>query len=164
MNRLRGKVAAVTGAALGLGPATVVRMAEEGATVAVLDVLDEAGQALTAGPGGRGVEARFRHCDVSKEAEVARVIGEVAAHLGRLDVRVNNAGVSGSNQPTHEVTEAEWDRVQAIDVKGCSSAPGMRLRTCAAPVAAASSTCRRSTASSGRRTCRHTTRPRARRG
>ncbi len=49
---------------------------------------------------------------------MARVIGEVAAHFGRLDVLVNNAGVSGVNKPTHEVTEAEWDWVQAINVKG----------------------------------------------
>ena len=118
MNRLQGKVAAVTGAALGLGRAIVVRMAEEGSVVAVLDVLDVAGQALAAELGGRGLKARFWHCDVSKESEVARILGEVAAHFGRLDVLVNNAGVSGVNKPTHEVTEAEWDWVQAINVKG----------------------------------------------
>lgn len=118
MNRLQGKVAVVTGAALGLGHAMVTRMAEEGAAVAALDMLDEAGQALATELGGRGLKARYWHCDVSKEAEVARVIGEVAAHFGRLDVLVNNAGVSGANKPTHEVTEAEWDWVQAINVKG----------------------------------------------
>jgi NAD(P)-dependent dehydrogenase (short-subunit alcohol dehydrogenase family) len=118
MNRLQGKVAAVTGAALGLGHAMATRMAEEGAAVAVLDMLDDAGQALASALGGRGLKARYWHCDVSQEAEVARVIGEVAAHFSRLDVLVNNAGVSGANKPTHEVTEAEWDWVQAINVKG----------------------------------------------
>jgi NAD(P)-dependent dehydrogenase (short-subunit alcohol dehydrogenase family) len=118
MNRLQGKVAAVTGAALGLGRATVVRMAEEGASVAVLDMLDDAGQALAAELSGRGLTARFWHCDVSMESEVARVIGEVATHFGRLDVLVNNAGVAGVSKPTHEVTEAEWDWVQAVNVKG----------------------------------------------
>lgn len=118
MNRLRGKVAAVTGAGLGLGRAMAVRMAEEGATLAVLDMLDEAGQALASELEGRGLTARFWHCDVSKESEVARVIGEVATRFGRLDVLVNNAGVAGVNKPTHEVTEAEWDWVQAINVKG----------------------------------------------
>jgi len=118
MNRLTGKVAAITGAALGLGRATAIRMAEEGASVALLDVLDKEGQALAAELAGRGLKARYWHCDVTKEAEVARVINEVAAHFGSLTVLVNNAGVSGANKPTHELTEEEWDHVQAVNVKG----------------------------------------------
>ncbi|MES2343976.1 MAG: glucose 1-dehydrogenase [Pseudomonadota bacterium] len=118
MNRLQTKVAAITGAALGLGRATAIRMAEEGASVAVLDMLETEGTALAAELSARGFPARFWRCDVSKEAEVRRVIDEVAAHFGRLDILVNNAGVSGANKPTHEITEAEWDFVQAINVKG----------------------------------------------
>ncbi|HEX5377469.1 MAG TPA: glucose 1-dehydrogenase [Phenylobacterium sp.] len=118
MDRLKDKVAIVTGGSLGLGRATVIRMAEEGARVAVLDVLDAEGQALAAELTGRGLTARYWRCDVTSEAEIARVFDEVAAHFGRLDVLVNNAGVSGVNKPTHEVTEAEWDWVQAINVKG----------------------------------------------
>ena len=118
MDRLKGKVAAITGAALGLGRATAIRMAEEGAAVAVLDVLDEEGAALAAALSARDLPARFWRCDVAKEAEVERVFGEIAQHFGRLDVLVNNAGVSGANKPTHEVTEAEWDFVQSINVKG----------------------------------------------
>lgn len=118
MNRLQGKVAIVTGAALGLGRATAVRMAEEGASVAVLDMLDEAGQTLISELDGRGLAARFWHCDVSREAEVERVIGEVVKRFGHLDILVNNAGVAGVSKPTHEVTEAEWDSVQAVNVKG----------------------------------------------
>ncbi|MDO8379824.1 SDR family NAD(P)-dependent oxidoreductase [Phenylobacterium sp.] len=118
MDRLKGKVAAITGAALGLGRATAIRMAEEGAAVAVLDMLETEGTALAAELSARGFPARFWRCDVSKEAEVRRVIDEVAAHFGRLDILVNNAGVSGANKPTHEITEAEWDFVQAINVKG----------------------------------------------
>ncbi len=118
MNRLNSKVAVITGAALGLGRATAIRMAEEGAAVAVLDMLNPEGEALAAELAGRGFAARFWHCDVSREAEVARVVGEVAAHFGRIDILVNNAGVSGANKPTHEITEAEWDFVQGINVKG----------------------------------------------
>lgn len=118
MDRLKGKVAIITGAALGLGRATALRMAEEGASVALLDMAEKEGQALAQELTGRGLPARFWRCDVSQEAEVARVIGEVAQHFGRLDVLVNNAGVSGANKPTHEITEAEWDWVQAINVKG----------------------------------------------
>lgn len=118
MDRLKGKVAIITGAALGLGRATALRMAEEGASVALLDMAEKEGQALAQELTGRGLPAHFWRCDVSQEAEVARVIGEVAQHFGRLDVLVNNAGVSGANKPTHEITEAEWDWVQGINVKG----------------------------------------------
>jgi NAD(P)-dependent dehydrogenase (short-subunit alcohol dehydrogenase family) len=118
MNRLKGKVAIITGGALGLGHASALRMAEEGASVAILDVLDEQGIAFVAQLGKRGFSAGYWHCDVSKEAEVARAIDEVVKRFGRLDVLVNNAGVSGASKPTHEITEAEWDWVQAINVKG----------------------------------------------
>ena len=118
MNRLSGKVALITGAALGLGRATALRMAEEGAKVAILDVLDSDGRAFEKEVTGRGFTAKYWHCDVSKESEVASVFSAVAQHFGQLNVIVNNAGVSGANKPTHEITEAEWDFVQGINVKG----------------------------------------------
>ena len=118
MDRLKGKVAVVTGAASGLGRATVIRMAEEGASVAVLDVVDDDGELLANELRGRGLEASFWRCDVTQESAVAKVMGDVAARYGRIDVLVNNAGVAGVNKPTHEVREAEWDRVQAVNVKG----------------------------------------------
>jgi NAD(P)-dependent dehydrogenase (short-subunit alcohol dehydrogenase family) len=118
MDRLRGKAAIVTGAALGIGRAAATRMAEEGANVALLDLHDDLGEALARELTGRGLGARYWRCDVSREAEVARVFGEVAAAFGKLDVLVNNAGVSGANKPTDQLTEAEWDFVQSINVKG----------------------------------------------
>ena len=118
MNRLQDKVAIITGAALGLGAATARRMAQEGAAVAVLDVLDAEGEKLAEEVRGQGQAARYWRCDVSREAEVARVMDEVAAAFGHVDILVNNAGVAGVNKPTHEITEAEWDWVQAINVKG----------------------------------------------
>jgi NAD(P)-dependent dehydrogenase (short-subunit alcohol dehydrogenase family) len=118
MNRLSGKVAIVTGGALGLGRATGIRMAEEGAAVAIVDALEREGAALADELVDRGLSACFWRCDVTKEAEVSRVVNEVAERFGHLDVLVNNAGVSGANKPTHELTEAEWDFVQAVNVKG----------------------------------------------
>ncbi|MFN9847063.1 MAG: SDR family NAD(P)-dependent oxidoreductase [Alphaproteobacteria bacterium] len=118
MDRLAGKAAIITGAALGLGRATAVRMAEEGCAVGLFDTLDGPGQALADDLAGRGVRTRYWHCDVSRESEVARCITEAATHFGHLDILVNNAGVSGANKPTHELTEAEWDFVQGINVKG----------------------------------------------
>ncbi|MGE3249661.1 MAG: SDR family NAD(P)-dependent oxidoreductase [Hyphomonadaceae bacterium] len=113
--RLPGKVAIITGAAMGIGAATALRMAEEGAAIALLDLHDAEGEALARRIGARG---RYWRCDVSKEADVSRVFGEVERTFGHIDVLVNNAGVSGANKPTHEVTEAEWEYVQAINVKG----------------------------------------------
>jgi NAD(P)-dependent dehydrogenase (short-subunit alcohol dehydrogenase family) len=118
MDRLKGKVAIITGAAMGLGRAIAMRMAEEGAAVALLDLHDDQGQTLADALNGRALRAHYWRCDVSREAEVAEVFAGVVARFGRLDIVVNNAGISGTNKPTHELTEAEWDHVQAINVKG----------------------------------------------
>jgi NAD(P)-dependent dehydrogenase (short-subunit alcohol dehydrogenase family) len=118
MHRLSGKVAIVTGGALGLGRATVLRMAEEGAHVAILDTLADEGERLQQEIRDRNLTARFWPCDVSREAAIARTFEEVINLFGRLDILVNNAGVAGANKPTHELSEAEWDFVQAVNVKG----------------------------------------------
>ncbi|HEY9219064.1 MAG TPA: glucose 1-dehydrogenase, partial [Phenylobacterium sp.] len=86
--------------------------------VALTDVLDAEGEALAAELRQRQLRARYWHCDVASESDVAQVTEAVVAEFGRLDILVNNAGISGSNKPTHELTEAEWDRVQAVNVKG----------------------------------------------
>jgi NAD(P)-dependent dehydrogenase (short-subunit alcohol dehydrogenase family) len=118
MERLKDKVAVITGAGLGIGRAIALRMAQEGARVAILDLLDPEGEAAAADVAVRGGEARYWRCDVSNEQQVAEVFADVVRHFGRIDVLVNNAGVSGANKPTHELTEAEWDFVQGINVKG----------------------------------------------
>ncbi len=114
MGRLDGKVALVTGGAAGIGAACVTRMVEAGAKVAIVDMDDGPGQQLAS---QLGEAARFFHADVSMEAEVAAAITATVSAFGRLDVLVNNAGIAGPNKPTHELTEAEWDRVQAVNVK-----------------------------------------------
>jgi NAD(P)-dependent dehydrogenase (short-subunit alcohol dehydrogenase family) len=127
----------------------------------LFDVLDEAGDALVAELQSRGAKARYWHVDVGNEQAVHAAIDEVAAHFGGVDVLVNNAGVAGVNKPTHEITEEEWDRVQAVNVKGVFFCTGTRCRICTKTAAAASSTCGRSTGWSVRPICRHTTPPRA---
>lgn len=118
MNRVKGKVCIVTGGALGIGRACAERLGEEGAKVAVLDVLDTEGEALVAELRGRGVDARYWHVDVASEQNVKTAIDQAAALFGGLHVLINNAGISGSTKPTHEISEAEWDHVQAVNVKG----------------------------------------------
>jgi NAD(P)-dependent dehydrogenase (short-subunit alcohol dehydrogenase family) len=118
MDRVKGKVCIVTGAALGIGRACALRLAEEGARIALFDVLDEEGEALATELRGRGAEAGYWHVDVASEASVASAIDAVVARFGGADVLVNNAGIAGANKPTHELTVEEWDRVQAVNVKG----------------------------------------------
>ena len=98
MNRLADMTAIVTGGAVGIGRACVIRMAEEGAKVAVFDRDEAEGHALA--------------------NDLTAAIDAAAARLGGLHVLVNNAGISGSTKPTDQVTEAEWDLVQAVNVKG----------------------------------------------
>ena len=118
MNRLAGKTAIVTGGAVGIGRACVKRMAEEGAKVAIFDLLEAEGEALAAELTARGHDVAFWQVDVADEAALKTAIDAAAARFGGLHVMVNNAGISGSPKPTDQVTEAEWDKVQAVNVKG----------------------------------------------
>lgn len=118
MNRVASKVAIVTGGAVGIGRASVIRLAEQGASVAIFDRDDQHGQALAKELTAKGLKAAFWHVDVANESQVKASIDAVAAHFGGLHVLVNNAGIIGSQKLTHEITEAEWDQVQAVNVKG----------------------------------------------
>lgn len=118
MNRVEGKVALVTGGALGIGEGTARLLAREGAKVAVTDILDDDGQKVVEAIQAEGGTARYWHMDVSDEDEVARVLGEVVEAFGEITVLVNNAGVLGANKPTHETSGEEWDFVQGVNVKG----------------------------------------------
>lgn len=118
MDRVKGKTCIVTGGALGIGRACAERLAGEGGAVAVFDLHDAEGEAVCAGIRARGGRAKYWHVDVSDEAAVKAAIDAAAAEFGGLHVLVNNAGISGSTKLTHEITEAEWDKVQAVNVKG----------------------------------------------
>lgn len=118
MKRVDKKTCVITGAALGIGKACAERLADEGANIAVFDRLDDAGNALVKQLQDRGVKARYWHVDVSSEKNVQTAITEAVEYFGGVDVLVNNAGIAGINKPTHEVTEAEWDLVQSVNVKG----------------------------------------------
>ena len=118
MGRVQDKVTVVTGGAIGIGRAICMLFAQEGARVVVTDILRAQGEQTAADIRASGGTTQFRLMDVSKEAAVSQTLAAIAADYGRIDILVNNAGVAGADRPTHTITEAEWDAVFAVDVKG----------------------------------------------
>ncbi|MBI5446084.1 MAG: SDR family oxidoreductase, partial [Deltaproteobacteria bacterium] len=119
MGRVEGKVAVVTGGAEGLGRATSLLLAREGAKIAVTDINDAAGQAVAEEIKAVGGTARFWHLEVTSEAQVKDVFAEVAGAFGDITVLVNNAGVCDlPSTPTHELSAERWDKVIDVNVKG----------------------------------------------
>jgi NAD(P)-dependent dehydrogenase (short-subunit alcohol dehydrogenase family) len=118
MKRVEREIAVVTGAAMGIGRATCLLLAKEGAKVAVTDVMEKEGADVAREIERTGGIAKFWRLDVTNEAEIQRVFGEVQKAFGNITILVNNAGIAGANKPTHEITEEEWDQVMAVNVKG----------------------------------------------
>jgi NAD(P)-dependent dehydrogenase (short-subunit alcohol dehydrogenase family) len=117
--RLEGKVALVTGASSGIGRASAVALAAEGARVVVAARRVEMGQETVAIIRDAGGEAAFVRADVSVAADVERLVRETADAYGRLDCALNNAGVPGSVlAPTADLTEEQWDEVLTTNLKG----------------------------------------------
>ena len=115
---LDGKVALVTGAASGIGRATALTFAREGARVVVSDVDASSGEETVTLIGEAGGESVFIHADVSKTAHVEALVSRGVEVFGRLDVAHNNAGIEGIRVPTADFSEDEWDRVISINLKG----------------------------------------------
>ncbi|MBI3126526.1 MAG: 3-oxoacyl-ACP reductase FabG [Candidatus Tectomicrobia bacterium] len=115
--RLKGRVAMVTGAARGIGEAVVRLFAKEGASVIACDQRKDLLEALCAEVAKEGHAARAEILDVSKGAEVRRVVGESLGAFGRIDILVNNAGIS-PKKPYLDYTEEDWDAVLSVNLKG----------------------------------------------
>ncbi|MGF1610761.1 MAG: SDR family oxidoreductase [Kiloniellales bacterium] len=115
--RLKDKVALVTGAGSGFGAGIARRFAAEGAAVLVADLNDNGGRTVAGEIEAGGGRARFQHADVTKRDDVRAMVAAAVECFGRLDVLVNNAGYSHVNQPLTAVSEEDFDRTYAVNVK-----------------------------------------------
>jgi len=115
--RLTNQVAIVTGGASGFGEEICRTYCSEGASVVVADVNSTLGAKTTAALCAAGYAAIFQPTDVTKNADMARLVATTLARFGRVDVMVNNAGISHANQPMLNVSEAEFDRIFQVNVK-----------------------------------------------
>src|SRR5258706_2536039 len=110
--RLQDKIAIVTGAGSGFGEGIGRRFAQEGAKVLVADINVEGGKRVAG-----AIQGEFVQADVTRAADWARLVQAATAKFGRLDIVVNNAGWTHRKKPYLEVTEAEFDKVYAVNVK-----------------------------------------------
>ena len=113
-----GKVALVTGAASGIGRATALAFAKKGASVIVADLEEDGGLQTSHMIERLGPKSMYIRCDVSKQEEVKRVLEKTLDTFGRLDCAFNNAGVEGNQGMTPDCTEANWNRVVDVNLKG----------------------------------------------
>ena len=117
MGRVDGKVVIVTGGASGIGKASCLLMAKEGAKVAVADIQDEAGKKVVAEIEGNGGVAQYWHINVINEKEIAQAFQDIYEKFGKIDVIVNNAGIRGIEKPSDEIDTEDWEKVVDINLK-----------------------------------------------
>jgi NAD(P)-dependent dehydrogenase (short-subunit alcohol dehydrogenase family) len=114
--RLAGKVALISGGASGIGRATALLFAREGAKLGLADINLKGGEAVEQEINANGGEAVFIGCDVSQASDCQRTVQDTIAKLGGLDILFNNAGII-QRAAVPNISEADWDRVMAVNVK-----------------------------------------------
>ena len=118
LKRFEGKTAFITGAASGIGRATAVAFAAEGARVVVTDRGEAALQDTADDVKAAGAEVLAIACDVSVPEQVEAAVAQAVERFGQLDIAFNNAGVENKAQPLHEIELEEWDRILGINLRG----------------------------------------------
>ncbi|WP_339763672.1 glucose 1-dehydrogenase [uncultured Hoeflea sp.] len=118
MGQFSGKTALVTGSGAGIGRATALKFASEGANVVVSDIHVPGGEETVEMIHKAGGTAMFQRADVSKAEDVAALVAGVVDEYGRLDCAVNNAGIEGTIAPFADQTEANYDAIMGINAKG----------------------------------------------
>ena len=119
MKLCEGKVALVTGASSGLGAATALKFAQEGAKVVIAARRVEKSAEVVERIAGLGGEAFYVQADVTRAADAERMVRATLEKFGRLDCAVNNAGISGPRlTPLADFSEAQWDEVMGLNLKG----------------------------------------------
>ena len=121
MDRLKEKIAIVTGAAHGIGRAIAEQFAHEGAAVLVADIDEAAGEEAAAIIRARGQAASFVRCDVANDEDVAQVVKLAAAKSGRIDVLCNNAAYIATWRNILEASAEEWDRCYGVSLMGTAN-------------------------------------------
>jgi NAD(P)-dependent dehydrogenase (short-subunit alcohol dehydrogenase family) len=116
--RFTDQAVIVTGAGSGIGRATALAFAAEGAQLIVSDVNDAQAEETVALARRQGTRAEFVHCDVSRAADCAALVEQALNQFGRLDVAFNNAGINLAVAPIAEVAESEWQRIVATNLTG----------------------------------------------
>jgi NAD(P)-dependent dehydrogenase (short-subunit alcohol dehydrogenase family) len=129
--RVEGKVALVTGAAMGLGAETARLLAREGAAVMLTDLADEAADAVVRDIRAEGGRAAFVHQDVASEADWEAAVAAAREAFGALHILVNNAGVAGGPSPIIGHSLAEWRRILSVNLDGVF----LGMRACAPAIA-----------------------------
>jgi NAD(P)-dependent dehydrogenase (short-subunit alcohol dehydrogenase family) len=116
--RFDGKCVLVTGAGSGIGQATALAFAAEGARLILSDVDESGGRETLTAAQKHGVDAEFLRADVSRAADCAAMVDRAVARFGRLDVAFNNAGINIAAAPIADVDEAAWQRIVGVNLTG----------------------------------------------
>ncbi len=117
MKKLENKIAIITGGGSGIGKATALRFADEGAHVIIWDVVDAKGEETLAELKTRGSNAAYYHVDTTDKEQIAKATEDVVSRFGRIDILINNAGIT-KDSTLLKMTDEQWERVIDVNLNG----------------------------------------------